>query len=364
MSLLPPAPVLAAYGFDAHDVAPIAGGLINATFAVRSPDGAPVAVLQRLHPVFGADVHLDIEAVTRHLAAKGMPTPHLIPALDGRRWVEVDGAVWRTLSWVDGVTIHKVPDPRWAEAGGALVGRFHRAVADLRHDYAFARAGVHDTAGHLERLRRAAAAHDAGTVTAPGADADADAAWLREAAALGREVLAAATTLPPLPAQPLRHCHGDLKISNILFHAPTDAAPPQAICLIDLDTLGLQTMAFELGDALRSWCNPHGEDLTTPTFDLPIFAAAMRGYADAAGGLLAPPEIASIVDGLYTVCVELAARFCTDTFEDRYFGWNADRFPSRRAHNLVRATGQLGLARSVAAARTDALDIAHTAFGR
>ena len=64
-----------------------------------------------------------------------------------------------------------------------------------------------------------------------------------------------------------------------------------------------------------------------------------------------------IVVGLETVCVELAARFCVDAFDDAYFGWDPSRFPSRRAHNLVRARGQLALGRAVRAARAEATDI-------
>jgi Ser/Thr protein kinase RdoA (MazF antagonist) len=151
--------------------------------------------------------------------------------------------------------------------------------------------------------------------------------------------------LPPLPGDlPRRHCHGDLKISNILF---ADDAPARAHCLIDLDTLGRQTMAYELGDALRSWCNPSGEDTDRPAIDLGILESAMRGYARGAEGLLGAAEVAAIVPGLRTVCVELAARFCVDVFEDRYFGWDRTRFASRREHNLLRARGQLGLARSL-----------------
>ena len=118
-------------------------------------------------------------------------------------------------------------------------------------------------------------------------------------------------------------------------------------------------MAFELGDAMRSWCNPHGEDAGSVTFDLPIFAAAIARISQRGRALVTRGRAASsIVVGLETVCIELAARFAVDVFEDRYFGWDPARFPSRRAHNLVRARGQLalGLARS-RAARQDALGV-------
>ncbi|HWU89975.1 MAG TPA: phosphotransferase, partial [Kofleriaceae bacterium] len=147
-----PAEVAAAWGWEPGAIAPLAGGLINATYEVRG-GGRPVAVLQRLHPVFGGAVNLDLEAVTAHLAARGLATPRLVRTRGGDAWIEHEGRVWRALTWVEGVTVHRVPDPGWAEAGGELVGRFHVAVADLAHDYAFARAGVHDTAAHLERLR-------------------------------------------------------------------------------------------------------------------------------------------------------------------------------------------------------------------
>ena len=74
--------------------------------------------------------------------------------------------------------------------------------------------------------------------------------------------------------------------------------------------------------------------------------------------LVTPLERQAVVIGLETVCVELAARFCVDIFDDRYFGWDASRYPSRRAHNEVRARGQLALATSVRQQRADAMAIA------
>ena len=367
----PPAGVLAAWGLEGCVSERVPGGLINTTYLVRAP-GAPGEVrlvLQRLHPIFDAEVNIDIDAVTGHLAAAGMLTPRLVRTNAGQRWLAPDdGAVWRGLTYVDGVTLHAMPDVAHAVSAGALVGGFHRALADLDHEFVFRRAGVHDTAAHLRRLAQAVraggAASAAGAGGAAGDEAGAggdEAALLADGVALGREILHAGARLPPLGNLPSRAMHGDLKVSNILFARA--APPPAALCIIDLDTLGLQTVAYEMGDALRSWCNPEGEDTPDTRFDLDLFAGAVLGYASGLRGLLAPQEIESLVGGLEVVCVELAARFCADVFEDRYFGWNPERFASRRHHNLVRARGQLTLAHAVAAARPAARERVAAGFG-
>ncbi len=331
-----PVAVREAWGWGDAELGAIAGGLINATYRVAR-GGESIAVVQRLHPIFGGEVNLDLERITAHLASHGLTTPRLIRTRGGDAWIVVDDQVWRALTWVDGVAHHTVPSIEHARAGGELVGRFHRAVDDLVHDYAFSRAGVHDTAAHLARLR---------VHLDRGGDA--------EAIELGHAIVAAAAALPALAATPLRHSHGDLKISNLLFAA---SGAPRGVALVDLDTLGRQPLAFELGDAMRSWCNPHGEDTGAIRFDLALFAAAIGGWAEAVGALVGAAERRTIVDGLETACVELAARFTTDAFDDRYFGWDPRRFPSRRAHNLVRARGQLTLAAAVHAARAEALAI-------
>ena len=355
--------VATAWGWDAATIRPILGGLINLTYAVEL-GGKPVAVLQRLHPIFAPEVNEDIEAVTAHLADKGVTTPRIVRANSGAAWVKDGDAIWRALSWVDGATIHAVPSPTWAESGGELVGKWHRAMADFRYDYKFTRAGVHDTDAHLAKLSAVLDARDAereagGAVASAGPPPGGSGSWsgtalLEKAEVLGHEILAAAAGLPALaPDLPRRHCHGDLKISNLMFRE----SPPAALSLVDLDTVGTGTIAFEMGDAMRSWCNPRGEDAGAVRFDLVIFAAAMRGYRYALGGLFDRAELASIVVGLERVCIELAARFCVDIFEDRYFGWDATRFGSRPAHNLVRARGQLELGQAVTESRAAAIDL-------
>ncbi|MDO9015521.1 MAG: phosphotransferase [Deltaproteobacteria bacterium] len=334
---LPPAEVLARYaGFEAAAARPYGRGLINDTFLLEAPSGR--CVLQRLHPVFGAAVHHDIEAVTAHLARKGMVTPRLIPTRDGALWVERPTPerteVWRAQTFLpDLVTYDRLARDDHAAAAGALVGRFHSALRDLDHEYRFVRAGVHDTHGHLATLAAAVEA-------SPGHR------LYEEVAPLAEMILAAGRSLPDLTGLPRRHSHGDLKLSNLLFDARREG-----VCLVDLDTVGRMNLAFELGDALRSWCNPSGEDATDCAISAERVGLAVAGYASAARDLVDPAEAESLVDGLATICVELAARFAADALLERYFGWDPSRHPSRGAHNLVRARGQWSLARSVLADR-------------
>jgi hypothetical protein len=70
----------------------------------------------------------------------------------------------------------------------------------------------------------------------------------------------------------------------------------------------------------------------------------VAGYCDVRP--FAAEEREALAGAVERIALELAARFCRDAFEDRYFGWDPARFPSRPAHNLHRAAGQLALARS------------------
>lgn len=334
---VPPAEVLARYaGFESAAARPYGRGLINDTFLLEGPAGR--CVLQRLHPVFGAAVHHDIEAVTAHLARNGMVTPRLIPTRDGALWVERPTPerteVWRAQTFLPDLrTYDRLARDDHAAAAGALVGRFHRALRGLEHEYRFVRAGVHDTQGHLATL-------------AAAVEASSGHRLYEEVAPLAEAILAAGRALPDLTGLPRRHSHGDLKLSNLLFDERREG-----VCLVDLDTVGRMNLAFELGDALRSWCNPSGEDATDCAISAERVGLAVAGYASAARDLVDPAEAESLVDGLATICVELAARFAADALLERYFGWDPSRHPSRGAHNLVRARGQWSLARSVLADR-------------
>jgi Ser/Thr protein kinase RdoA (MazF antagonist) len=341
--LVPPARVLAAYDLEPNSLVRATSGLMNPTWYAHSRRGAAV-VLQRVNPIFSAEVNIDIAAVTEHLASKGLLTPRLVPTLDGALWLEHDG-VWRVLTRIEGVCLDALERPAQARAAGCIVAEFHRAVSDLDHRFRNRRLGVHDTASHLRNLREALVEHRKHR-------------HFDAIEPLAERVLETAAALPPLDSRRDRIVHGDPKISNLLFARDAD----RALCLIDLDTLAHMPVALELGDALRSWCNPATEDAASARFVRPYFEAAIEGYAEAAQGFLTPVEWSAIPRGALMITVELAARFCADALRESYFGWNRARYESASAHNQARTRGQLLLAEGIRAELAELEDFTARVF--
>ncbi len=319
------------------EVAPMAGGLINHTFAVTAPSGA--FILQRVNPIFSLEHHHNIEAVTRHLHARGLCTPLLVRTGGGELWVTAnDGCGWRVLTRISGQSFASVQSPAQAYAAGAMVARFHSEVSDLQHTFVGTRSGVHDTQAHLATLRRALHEHD-------------DHPLHGEVAQLASQIFAGFAEIPRPPDDlPQRIAHGDLKFSNLLFARD---APEQAVCLVDLDTLAPMPLHHELGDAWRSWCNNGDENRTEAVFDVANFEASARGYLDAITFALTEAERRALVIGPEWISLELTARFAADALNECYFGWDRSRYTRAGEHNLLRARGQLALCRSACACRRD-----------
>lgn len=313
----------------------IASGLMHETYAVDTD--ADRYILQRLHPKLSTpEIVGDFEAVTAHLAAKGIEAPRLLRTREGRP-VAVDevGRWWRLTTRIPGDTRDRVATVEEAEEGARALGRFHRAIADIAHRFA-SQHPLHDTPGHLANLRAAAAN-------------PAFAEPKREVAAEIEEILA---RLPPLvlPANlPVRVVHGDPKISNVLFDGG------RAVGLIDLDTCNRHSVLVDLGDAVRSWCRDGAED-ERERFHLDRFEGILRGYA-AEGLPLTGPERNLLGRAGRLITLELASRFARDVLEDAYFAYDAARYPDRRSHNRARTRSMLYLAADMAArqAEIDAL---------
>ncbi|MGD0835763.1 MAG: phosphotransferase [Polyangia bacterium] len=332
--------VLSAYpGLGRATVAKLGNGLINQTFLVVTEDAR--FVLQRLAPALAPEINDNIAAVTCALTAAGLVTPHLVPTADGRRCLDLGpSGVWRLQTHVPGWGFDRLQSPAQAYSASALIGRFHRALRDLQHRFVGLRAGAHDTARHLARLEQALTVH-AGHRLLP------------EVSRLARALRSATAELQPLPALPMLIGHGDLKLNNVLFAGDHGPAAERAVCLIDLDTVGPVALAYEIGDALRSWCNPSGEDSADAIVDLEAMQAAVDGYAAALARALSEQERLALLLGVEWISLELSCRFAADALDEAYFGWDPRKFPTRGEHNLVRARGQLALHQAWTACRQE-----------
>jgi Ser/Thr protein kinase RdoA (MazF antagonist) len=326
-------------GLENATIAPLGRGLINQTFLVTTDDDR--FVLQRLAPIFAAEINHNIAAVTDALAAAGLPTPQLLRTREGRLWLDLGpGGVWRVQTFMTGHGFDKVQSPAQARSASELVAHFHRAVDKLDHRFVGLREGVHDTPKHLGRLREAVAAHG-------------DHRLFAEVTALADTILASAEQLSPLPALPTRIGHGDLKLNNVLFAGEHPPASERAVCLIDLDTVGPILLAHEIGDAWRSWCNLSGEDATQAKVDLGVMAASFDGYAATIGRGLGNDERLALLGGVEWISLELASRFAADALNEKYFGWDPGHYATRGEHNLVRARGQWALHEALVACRKE-----------
>ncbi len=317
---------------------PLAGGLINRTFAVEDPAGA--FILQLVNPIFNPAIHETIALATSRLERRGLITPKLLPTRAGALYLDLaERGVWRLMTRVPGTSFDVVQDPAQARSAGALVARFHSALDGLEHSFRGVRLGVHDTPAHLATLARALEQHRGHPLRV-------------EVEPLARAIQAAFAALPSFPDTPSRVVHGDLKFSNILFKEGAAPAEGEAICLIDLDTIAPMPLHHELGDAWRSWCNAGGED-GSPRFDLEIFAASLAGYASALERPLQASERRALVHGVEWISLELSARFAADALNESYFLWDRARFQRAGEHNLLRARGQWSLFQSALASRDE-----------
>jgi len=314
--------ILQQYGFARPLITPIAAGLINHTWLIVEADRK--YTLQRVNPMFTAQIHQDIATVTAHLSSKGVLTPRLVSTGDNRLYIQQDGHLWRLYNYLEGSTFNQVEYPAIAFQAGTLLARFHAGLLDLDYQFKNARSGVHDTNKHLHTLRTAL-------------EVKHNHVRFKAILPLATEILAFADVLPDLPVLPARKVHGDPKINNFLF----ETTSAKGLCLLDLDTLGNMALPLELGDAMRSWCNPAGEDSQNAYFSLDNFKAGLQGYATHANEFILVEEWQTILTATETIYIELAARFCADALNESFFNWDPSRFPGHSEHNQIRAHSQL-----------------------
>ena len=138
-----------------------------------------------------------------------------------------------------------------------------------------------------------------------------------------------------------RPMHGDPKINNVML----DTATGQAVALVDLDTVKPGLVHYDIGDCLRSGCNPLGEetgDWERVRFEPELCRAMLQGYLSVARDFLTESDYTYLYDAIRLIAFELGLRFFTD-----YLGGNVYFKARHPEHNLARALVQFKLTESI-----------------
>ena len=325
---------LARYPISVKAITPVSVGHINLTLRIETEDHSQF-ILQRINPIFGPEVNRNLDRVVTHLERCGMLTPRLVRSRENELAVVIDDQRWRMLTFIEGRCVEAIQSNEMAHAVGGLLGRFHNALVTLDGKLEQSRPSVHDYARHQRHLREALIKHR-------------NHQYRSDVAALAEPLL---SSHQPIPTSELARStvHGDPKISNVIFGTEDD----EALCFVDLDTLGSMPLVFELGDALRSWCNMAGEDSPAAEFDGGVFAEAMVAYLAESSGLMSDADLDAIVPATLQIHYELASRFLADALEEAYFRWDHERYDSAAEHNLARAGAQIRAAESLSRQRAD-----------
>ena len=296
-------------------------GNINDTYLVEG--SGPPFVLQQINSHVFPRPELVIKnfaTVTAHLAKRDRNLcPHwqdirLIPTLEGLLFYrDGHGRIWRAQSYIDKTTTFSIINTvdRARQVGWAL-GHFHHLAANLPakslHETL---PGFHVLASylnHFDRVKRDCLIQPSPVIIQCF---DIVEKYRMQMHAL-RHTEEEGRLLPHV-------IHGDPKADNILF----DRESGRAVCLIDLDTVRPGLLLYDIGDCLRSCCNPAGEQGGDPglvRFDIDLAREILAGYYAGVGRLFTSVDRASIYDAVCLLSFELGLRFLTDYLDgNRYF---------------------------------------------
>jgi Ser/Thr protein kinase RdoA (MazF antagonist) len=330
-------------------------GNVNDTFLVTL-EGAtePHFILQRLNlQVFRrpelvmGNLCIVSDHVRRHLAlaplcpGRRFKVPRVLLTREGRdHFIDSGGSFWRALSFIDAAeTFDTVKDTGHAREVGYALGMFHTLLSNLSPDrLADTLPGFHITPGYLAHFDEVLGRQGA----RPSPEVNYGLRFVAERRAWA-PVLEDARAQGRLSLRPI---HGDPKVNNVML----DTATGQAVGMVDLDTVKPGLVHYDIGDCLRSGCNPLGEetgDWEAVRFEPGLCRAILAGYLSQAQDFLTENDYAYLYDAIRLITFELGLRFFTD-----YLAGNVYFKVRHPEHNLARALVQFKLTESIEAQAT------------
>ncbi|MEL6490122.1 MAG: aminoglycoside phosphotransferase family protein [Cyanobacteria bacterium J06621_3] len=340
-------------------VEPLGNGNINTTYLVTiSPSPASVSakaaepgqsgqrfVLQRINTDIFRQPELVVQNMTvlsehleRHTGdlPRRWETPRILPTNSGDSFVvDESGGYWRAITFIENAQVFDtVKSPDHAREVGYGLAMFHTLLSTLPADsLADTLQGFHITPGYLAEYEQTLKSLPSSS-RQPDIQHCLDFIEQRKAWAHVLENAKAAGELQ------LRPIHGDPKVNNIML-GPNG----QAVSLIDLDTVKPGLVHYDIGDCLRSGCNPLGEETQnwrSVEFDTQLAKAMLEGYLTLASDFLTKQDYHYLYDAIRLIAFELGLRFFSD-----YLAGSVYFNVKHPEHNLDRALVQFQLTASI-----------------
>ena len=251
-------------------------------------------------------------------------------------FIDSENSFWRAISFIDNAqTFDTIIDNKHASQVGYALGMFHNLIGDLPVEkLADTLPGFHVTPIYLEQYENVQM-QDNVSSKSPEVEyclkfIDRRKTWAH--------VLENAQMQERLRLRPI---HGDPKVNNVMI----DTSSGEAISIIDLDTVKPGLVHYDIGDCLRSGCNPLGEetdDWEEVAFNTEICESLLSGYLSIAKEFLTESDYIYIYDAIRLIAFELGLRFFTD-----YLAGNVYFKVKYPEHNLARALVQFKLTESI-----------------
>ena len=291
-------------------------------------------------------VMLNMRRVTEHIC-QVLKHSH---SREGRHWkvpmvlltqdekdhfIDSDGSFWRAIRFIeDSQSFETIKSIGQAREIGYALGMFHILLKDLPPErLADTLEGFHITPRYLKHYNEVLAKH--GQCRSPEERYCLE--FVRKRSDWAK-VLEDARVEGRLQ---LRIIHGDPKVNNIMM----DKATGKAVSIVDLDTVKPGLVHYDIGDCLRSGCNPlreETENWESVHFELDLCQAILEGYLSMMSGYLKENDYDYLYDAIRLIAFELGLRYFTDYLEGNIY------FKTRYfQQNLIRALVQFKLTESI-----------------
>lgn len=246
---------------------PISTGYINDTFLV-SFDSIPTYILQRINGnVFKniEQISLNIQRALRQLHSKDYQVIKLVETNNNKPFYKENTSYWRLMSFInDSVTHNYSSNPKIAFETGRILGCFHSLLQEEPISaYKDTLENFNNLPFRVEEFFEALEKASAERLEIAKEQIE----FTKETYKFFDEIYNSNL--------PLRICHNDTKLNNILFNKNNEA-----LCLIDLDTIMKGFFHYDFGDAIRTVVSESKEDETNLSkikFNTQLFQQFIKG---------------------------------------------------------------------------------------